>query len=129
MRLALVLALLGAGCATVGPHPRTLHYNDGELVHSRPASSASYEAYLRARLALSVEPPHLDVAQAEIELALRYDGRDPHLWTTQAEIASLAGDEDKAIAAARRALTLRPGYPPAQKMMAKLTGGDRAVKR
>jgi Tfp pilus assembly protein PilF len=128
--LGLVLAgLVGAACATGGAHPRTLHYIDGELVHSRPAPSASYEAYLRARLALSVQPPHLDVAQAEIELALRYDSRDPHLWTTQAEIAWKAGDENRALAAARRALALRPGYPPAQKVMAQVTGGDRSVQR
>jgi Tfp pilus assembly protein PilF len=98
-------------------------------VYSRPATSASYEAYLRARLALSVEPPHLDVAQAEIELALKYDPRDPHLWTTQAEIAAKAGDEDRAMDAVQRALSLRPGYPPAEKMMAQLRGGERSVQR
>lgn len=125
----LASVVLGAGCAANGPHPRALHYVDDDLVYSRPASSASYEAYLRARLALSVEPPHLDVAQSEIELALRYDGRDPHLWTTQAEIASKAGDDAKAMAAAKRALTLRPGYPPAQRVLAKLRGGERRARR
>jgi Tfp pilus assembly protein PilF len=124
-----VALVLGAGCASTGPHPRALHYVEGELVYSRPATSASYEAYLRARLALSVEPPHLDVAQAEIELALKYDPRDPHLWTTQAEIAAKAGDEDRAMDAVQRALSLRPGYPPAEKMMAQLRGGERSVQR
>ena len=121
--------MLGGGCAVQGPHPRALHYVDGELVYSRPATSASYEAYLRARLALSVEPPHLDVAQAEIELALKYDGRDPHLWTTQAEIAWRAGNDERALAAVQRALALRPGYPPAERMMAQLRGGERSVQR
>jgi Tfp pilus assembly protein PilF len=130
VRRALVVGLLlGAGCAVHGPHPRALHYVDGDLVYSRPATSASYEAYVRARLALSVDPPHLDVAQAEIERALKYDARDPHLWTAQSEIAWKAGDEDRAVAAARRALTLRPGYPPAERMMAQLRGGQRSVQR
>jgi Tfp pilus assembly protein PilF len=80
-------------------------------------------------LALSVEPPHLDVAQSEIELALKYDPRDPHLWTTQSEIAWKSGDDERAMAAVQRALSLRPGYPPAERMMANLRGGERSVKR
>ena len=112
---------MGAGCAYSGPGYRSLHYVDGELVASRPVSSAGYTAYIRARL--SLEQGHLDNAQVYIERALRFDSRDPHLWTTQAEIAAKAGDEATALASAEKALQLRPGYPPARTLMADLQGG------
>ena len=96
---ASVLVVLGlCACAVQGPRARALHEVDGELVYSNPPSAAAYEAYLRARVALNAEPPQLDMARAEIELAIRYDGRAPHLWTTRAEIAALAGDEETAAA-------------------------------
>ncbi len=115
------------GCVSTGPHPRALHQVDGDVVYSPPPSSAAYEAYLRARLALSAEPAQLDVAQTEIGVALRYDPRDPHLWTTRAEIAALAGDDDGAVSAAERALSLQPGYPPAAAVLAELRGGAPAA--
>ena len=115
--------LLVAGCVTSAPHPRTLHEVDGNVVYSRPVSSAGYEAYLRARIALSTEPPQLDVAQREIDVALRYDPREPQLWTTQAEVAAKAGDERGAMKAIRRALALKPSYPPAVRVLAQLEGG------
>lgn len=118
-----VLASLGLGCAAVAPSERSLHEVDGQVVSSSPPPPAAYEAYLRARLALESEPPRLDVAQRSIERAIRYDPRDPHLWTTRAEIEERAGQRDRAAASARRALAIRPGYPPAQEVLARVEGG------
>ena len=118
---SLVAFVLSAGCAYSGPGYRSLHYVDGELVASRPVSSAAYATYIKARLAY--EQGQLDVASTYIERALRFDSRDPHLWTTRAEIAAKAGDEATALASAQRALDLRPGYPPAKSLMANLRGG------
>jgi predicted Zn-dependent protease len=112
---------LTAGCFYGSPGYRSLHYVDGELVSSRPASSAAYATYIKARLAY--EEGHLEAASVYIQRALRFDPRDPHLWTTHAEIAAKAGDDDTALAAASRALQLRPNYPPARKLMASLRGG------
>lgn len=112
------------GCVTMGPHPRALHEVDGDIVYSRPVSSASYEAYLRARIALSTTPPRLDVAQREIDIALRYDPREPQLWTTKAEVASKAGDDEGAMQAIEKALALQPHYPPAMRVLAQLEGGS-----
>ncbi len=83
----------------------------GRLVESPPASPLSYEAYLRARLAL--EFGDLQTAAQEIEFALSLDPRDPQLWTTRAEIARLRGDEVRERESLDRALKLRPGYTPA----------------
>lgn len=125
VRLCLFLSALtlSAGCASSGPGYRSLHEVDGEVVYSPPVASGAYAAYLRARLALEASPPRLDEAQRSIEHALRFDPRDPHLWTTRARIAALAGDTDGAVESATRALTLRPGYPPAQSVMAELDRG------
>lgn len=118
----LLSGLLGAGCAYGGSTSyRSLHYVDGELVASRPVSSAGYSSYIRARIAL--EEGHLDNAKTYIDRALRYDPKDPHLWTTRAEIAAKAGDDAVAMAAIERALEIRPGYPPARSLMATLRGG------
>lgn len=117
------VAWLGLGCAAVAPNERSLHEVDGQVVSSSPPPPAAYEAYLRARLALESDPPRLDVAQRSIERAIRYDPRDPHLWTTRAEIEERAGERERAAASARRALAIRPGYPPAQEVLARLEGG------
>ncbi|MGB1015320.1 MAG: hypothetical protein ACPG4T_14390, partial [Nannocystaceae bacterium] len=45
---------------------------------------------------------------------------DPHLWTTRGELAMLRGELDVAFAASKRALELRPGYPPARELVAKI---------
>lgn len=128
MRWLLCLALAGLGaCATSGASARSLHYVDDELVYSNPPSALAYEAYMRARVALSAEPPRLDQARSEIEVALHYDRRAPHLWSTRAEIAALQGDDDTAVASAERALALRPGYPPAQAVLTGVRGGPRAA--
>lgn len=127
-RLSCLAVLLGlAACAPTGTSARALHYVDDELVYSNPPSALSYEAYLRARLALSVEPPQLEQAQAEIEVAIHYDRRAPHLWSTKAEIAALQGDDDVAVSAANRALALRPGYAPAQAVLTSVRGGPKAA--
>ncbi|MEM6293100.1 MAG: hypothetical protein AAGA54_17620 [Myxococcota bacterium] len=123
MRASVLVMLVLCACAVQGPRARALHEVDGELVYSNPPSAAAYEAYLRARVALNAEPPQLDMARAEIELAIRYDGRAPHLWTTRAEIAARAGDEETAAASAERALALRPGYAPAEAVLAQVRGG------
>jgi len=121
-RLA-VLALSWAGCGAGLPTYRSMHVVDGELVYSRPVSSQAYLAYLEARLALDREPADLGEAEAQIDLALQYDPRDPHLWTTKGEIAALAGDAPQAIAAAQRALSLRAGYEPAERLLARIQNG------
>lgn len=123
--LAVLLGL--AACAPTGTSARALHYVEGELVYSNPPAALSYEAYIRARLALSVEPPQLAQAQAEIEVAIHYDRRAPHLWSTKAEIAALQGQDDVAVSAANRALALRPGYPPAEAVLTHVRGGPQAA--
>ncbi|MGH1349027.1 MAG: hypothetical protein ACRBN8_46270 [Nannocystales bacterium] len=128
MRSLLLLALAGLGaCATPGASARSLHYVDDALVYSNPPSALAYEAYLRARVALSSEPPRLEQARAEIEVALHYDRRAPHLWSTQAEIAALQGDDEAAVNSAERALALRPGYAPARAVLTDVRGGPRAA--
>jgi tetratricopeptide (TPR) repeat protein len=119
--------LLVAGCATTEGSPRSLHYVDGELVYSRPPHARSYEAYLRARVALAAHPPRIEEALQSIEVALDYDPREPQLWTTRAEIEAEAGDFERAIASVGRALELRPGYVPAQQLMATLGGAGTAT--
>lgn len=125
--VGLIVLLSSVGCAAASPNPRALHYVEEELVYSRPGTAASYDAYLRARIALSADPPQVEVADQEIQRALRFDPRDPHLWTTMAEVASAAGDDERALTAARRALSLRPGYGPAQRMVARIEGGAAAA--
>jgi Tfp pilus assembly protein PilF len=122
-------ALLGVvlACACGGSTARAsreLHYVGGELVHSPPAPSRAYEAYLRAQLALQASPPRLQEAMEQITVALDHDARDAHLWTTKAEIHWRLGQVQEALASCRRALELRPGYAPARSMMAKLEGGS-----
>lgn len=122
------VALLGlAACAPTGTSARALHYVDDELVYSNPPSALAYEAYMRSRIALSAEPPRLEQARAEIEVALHYDRRAPHLWSTRAEIAALQGQDDVAVASAERALALRPGYAPAEAVLADVRGGPQAA--
>ncbi len=123
------MALLGLGaCATSGASARSLHYVEGELTYSNPPSALAYESYLRSRIALSAEPPQLEQAAAEIEVALHFDRRAPHLWSTRAEIAALAGDDELAVSSAQRALALRPGYAPAQAVLARVHGGPQAAR-
>jgi predicted Zn-dependent protease len=122
-----VLCLGLAGCATSDANPRSLHYVDGELVHSRPPHARSYEAYLRARVALEARPPRLEEALQSIEVAIHYEPREPQLWTTRAEIEAEAGDMERALASAGRALDLRPGYVPAQRLMAAIGDGGSAA--
>ncbi len=117
-----LLACLGA-CFPMGAGYRSMHEVDGEVVHSSPPPPSAYESYLRARLALSYEPPQLDVARQHIQRALRIDSRDPHLWATRAEIEERSGQTEQALASARRALSIRPGYPPAERVVARLEGG------
>ncbi len=117
------LVALAVGCASE-PSSRSLHYIDGELVTSTPVHHASYAAYLRARLALESQPADLVTAGEEIETAIKIEPREPHLWTTLAEVELQRGDRDAALEASRIALQLRPDYGPAKQLMAKLEGGD-----
>lgn len=118
-----------AGCYAVGPGYRSLHEVDGELVTSPPPPPSAYEAYLRARLALEQEPPGIEDARYYIGFALQIDPKDPHLWATQAEIEARAGETERAVASARKALAIRPGYPPAERVLARVSeqGGDGAT--
>jgi hypothetical protein len=121
--VAVLLVVLG-GCYPVGTGYRSLHVVDGEVVQSPPPPPSAYEAYLRARVALEQEPPQLSEARYFIARALQMDPRDPHLWATQAEIEERAGQVEQAAVSARRALAIRPGYPPAQQVLARLEGGS-----
>jgi tetratricopeptide (TPR) repeat protein len=120
----LAITVLG-GCygSMMGPGYRSLHVVDGEVVSSPPPSPSAYEAYLRARLAFEHEPPKIAEARFYIEEAIRFDPRDPHLWATRAEIEERAGEKAEAAAAARRALAIRPGYPLAEEVLARVEGG------
>lgn len=121
----LVLAL--CGCASRGPSDHQLHVVEGETVYSAPPSTTAYAAYLRCRLALEDDPPRLDEARAEIDAAIAADGRDPHLWTVRAEIDARRGDSAAALSSVKRALSLRPGYEPAQALAARLGQGPRSA--
>ena len=105
------------------PEYRSLHVVDGEVVSSPPPSPSAYEAYLRARLAFEQDPPNLDEARFYIGEAIDFDPRDPHLWATRAEIEERAGKDAEAAASARRALAIRPGYPLAEQVLARVEGG------
>ena len=123
LSVTLLLGLGGAGCAASGPSGRSLHYLGDTLVTSAPVHHQAYAAYLRARLALEAEPADLAAAERELQRALHVEPRDPHLWTTLAEVELRRGDRDAALAAGRVALSLRPDYPPALQLVAKLEGG------
>lgn len=130
MRVVAMRAIMGwtvlasVGCMPMmAPGYRSLHEVEGEVVQSPAPPPAAYEAYVRARLALETEPPQLDVAQYYIQRALKVDSRDPHLWATRAEIEEQLGQIEQAKASARHALDIRPGYPPAQRVLTRLEGG------
>lgn len=120
----LLVGLGGVGCASTGPaSTRSLHYVNETLVYSPPPSAAAYEAYLQARLALEAEPPDIAEAREQVQIAIRYAPRDPHLWTTLAMIESEAGAYGEAKVAATRALELSPGYAPAEHVIATIDRG------
>lgn len=117
--LVLVLALAGA-CTHSGASSRTLHYVGKDLVSTPQVDHRAYAAYLQARLALETAPPDLPRALEQIDLALRYDRDDPHLWTTRGEIELRMGDVDAARDSSRRALSYNPDYPPARQLAARV---------
>lgn len=127
--MSLLLCVALGGCygvmsgAGLGPGYRSLHVVDGQVVSSPPPAPSAYEAYLRARLAFEHEPPQLDEARFYIGEAIDFDPRDPQLWATRAEIEERAGKRAEAAAAARRALAIRPGYPLAEQVLARVEGG------
>jgi predicted Zn-dependent protease len=109
---------------------RGLHYitdTDGneQLVRSSPTSPGAYEAYLRARLALERTPPQLDEARGYILDALRWQDRDPQLWTALAEIEWQLGNFAAAEQAIDHALVLRPGYAEAERLLASMREQDK----
>jgi len=121
LRLLVGFCLGVVGCAPSSSQgARHLHRVDGQLVSTPAPNPRAYEAYLRARLALDLAPPDFDRATAAIELALRHDPFDPHLWTTRAEIYAAAGNLDEANRSLDEALELRPGYAPAESLRAQL---------
>ncbi len=129
LRSPLLLAALLAGCATRGPGDASLHVVDGKTVASNAPSTVAYAAYLRCRLALDAEPPRLDEARAHMEAALAADPRDPHLWTVLAEIEAQRGAGTEALVALDRAFALRPDYPPAKRVAARLGKGPASANR
>ena len=118
----LVFTSLGSLACTLGPSSRSLHYLDDQLVTSPPVHQAAYAAYLRARLAMEAQPADLERAVDEIAEAIEFAPREPHLWTTLAEVELQRGDREAAIKASRIALQLRPEYAPAQQLLVKLEG-------
>lgn len=116
--LAMIVAL--GGCYMGVPGYRDLHQVEGQTVRSPPPPRSAYEEYMRARIALEREPPQLDLAAEHIDAALRIDPDDPHLWATRAEIEAAAGKRDAATKSANKALSIAPGYPPAEAVLAKL---------
>jgi len=72
------------------------------------------------------ERPDLDRAWQAMTRALYFDRRDPHLWTTRGELAMMRGELDVAFASTKRALELRPGYPPARELIAKIRAHSHA---
>lgn len=117
--LALACALTGA-CASAGPSSRTLHYIDKTLVSTPPVDQRAYAAYIQARLALEADPPDLARALEQIELAIRHDRDDPHLWATRGEIELRMGDVDAARRSSQRALAHGPTYPLARQLATRL---------
>ncbi|MBK7826231.1 tetratricopeptide repeat protein [Nannocystis sp.] len=107
-------------CKPGGPNPRTLHYVGPDLVASPPADHRAYAAYVQAQLALASEPPDLRRALAQIVDAIDYDPHDAHLWTVRGQIELQLGEPEQARRASERALSLRPDYPPARELAAKL---------
>jgi len=122
------------GCAASAPAPRSLHYIEEALVYSPTVHHQAYAAYLRARLVMEVQPAEYGAAEAHLRAALAVAPRDPHLWTTLAELELRRGDRDAALDAGRTALTLRPGYPAARQLVARLEaegelGASAAISR
>jgi len=126
--LTLALTLL-TGCRYGGANPRTLHYIDKDLVATRPADPRAYAFYVQCQLALSLEPPDLARAHEQILLAIGHDPRDAHLWTVRGQIDLQRGDEVQARRASERALGLRPDYPPAKELAARLGASPQVVQR
>lgn len=124
--LAFVVMATLAACQHGGPNPRTLHYVGKDLVASPPADHRAYAAYVQAQLALASEPPDLPRAHASILEAIDYDPHDAHLWTVRGQIELQLGEPEQARRASERALGLRPDYPPARELAAKLRPVDDA---
>ena len=121
-RALLFAGLLGTSACVSGSYMthRGLHYVDDQLVETDPAPPLAYEAYIRARLALERDPPDLEAARGHIADALHWQSDEPHLWTLKAEIEWKAGDFAAAERSLAQALTLRPGYPEAQRLQAQI---------
>ena len=126
--MALALALLPA-CWHGGANPRSLHYVGAALVTTRPADPRAYAYYLQCQLALAQEPPDLARAREQISLAIDVDPRDAHLWTMRGQVALAQGDAAQARRASDRALGLRPDYPPALALAARVARGANVVQR
>lgn len=118
----LLFASLLAGCRHGGPNPRTLHYVGKDLVATRSADPRAYAYYVQCQLALSLSPPDLARAHEQILLAIDHDPRDAHLWTVRGQIELQRGDQAQARRAGERALHLRPDYPPAKELAARIAG-------
>ena len=126
---SLVCALTLVACRPAGPSPRTLHYVGDDLVATAPADHRAYAAYLQAELALATDPPDLARAHEQILLAIDHDRHDAHLWTVRGQIELQLGDVEQARRASERALSLRPEYPPARELAARVRSAPQFVQR
>lgn len=119
-RPLLLCALALCACPHAGPNPRTLHYVGKDLVATYPADHRGYAAYVQAQLALALEPPDRRRALEMLTLALEYDRHEAHLWTVRGQVELELGEVDAARRSSARALGLRPDYPPALELAARV---------
>ncbi len=126
--LGLAGFVLALGCSYRPAASTGLHYIDDTLVYSQPPDHRAYAAYLEARLLMESQTPDFERAWEAMERALYYDRRDPHLWTARGELAMMRGELDVAFTSTRRALELRPGYPPARALIVELRTRSQGTK-
>lgn len=129
LALLTLASLVLTACRHAGPDPRTLHYIGDALVATSPPDHRAYAAYVQAELALATDPPDLARALEQISLAIGYDRDDAHLWTVRGDVELRLGDVEAARRSSAQALALRPGYPPAERLAARLSGRHVVLRR
>jgi tetratricopeptide (TPR) repeat protein len=94
------LAAVVSGCPSVVRQPTTVERIGGAERVRRFASPTAYEAFLRAELALA--RGEAGAAARQLELAELADPADGYLAARRAEVLSIAGEREAALAAARQ---------------------------
>ena len=94
-------------------HTEELTYDGDQLLRAPVRTWPSYESYLRARLAMELQPPDMEYAFREIEQSLKRYPRDPQLLTTLAEIEWQRQRYPQSLVALERVLKSYPDYEPA----------------